>query len=66
MKKSKSQSLIAKLEKIANEMIDDIDTMEPQKLLNRQNVVKTVTDLLTLKNKMNLDDESGSMFKEDE
>ena len=57
---------MSKLEKLANEMVDEIDSMEPQKLLNRQSVVKTCTDLLTLKNKMNLDDESGKMFKEEE
>lgn len=65
MKKSKTLSLMAKLEKVANEMLDQLDTMEPQRLLSRQNVVKTVTELLALKNKLNLDSESGSMFKEE-
>jgi hypothetical protein len=64
--KKKSRPMVKKIEDLINEMLDKIDNLKPEELLARQNVAKTAIDFLNLKAKLNLDEESASMFKEEE
>ncbi len=60
----KKDSMMKKLEKLVDDLLTNVDTIEPDELLKKQTVAKIGLEFVSMKNKMALADEEGSFFRD--
>ncbi len=60
MKVDKKPTMAIKVEKIINNMLDEVEDMD---IMNKQAVVKLASDFLSVYNKLNIKDLEADYFK---